>query len=392
MDSLRTLCISTVALFLLAEPASGQTVTITSLDGDGALAWQCNSLYVSYRIQKAASPLEHWRAISKDFNDLPGTSTTMHATVPMNTSDMGLFRIRATPGTERMAVVLGGPFEMGDNWSVGGLNEQPVHIVEVNGFLMDKYEVTNGEMADILTAAFRDGKVSASVDTVTNTEGMPHELLRLHSPDCAISFSPTLNLFVVIGANRDRPCVEVTWYGAQAYCNYRSDEEGCERCINFLNWSCDISKRGYRLPTEAEWEKGARGALVGHYFPWRSYDGTPAEHADHSKANYGAPGVQAVGHYDGNQFPDGPDMANGWGLYDMAGNVQEWCYDYYQGNWYEHPDSIDANTKGPVSGSARVTRGGHYGDVAMYIRCAARGLKEPADTNAQTGFRCVRRP
>jgi formylglycine-generating enzyme required for sulfatase activity len=392
MGITRTLSVSAIVLLLAAGFVSGQTVRITSLEGDGDLTWQCNTLYVSYRIQKAPSPLEHWRAISTEFNDLPGTALTMHATVPMDMSDMGLFRIRATPGTERMAVVYGGFFEMGDNWDVGGFNEVPVHEIYINGFLMDKYEITNGDMAYILTQAYRDSKVSASEDNVFNTEGVQHQLLRLHSPNCPIEFSPTLRMFVVFGPERDWPCVEVTWYGAQAYCNYRSDEEGLERCINFLTWTCDFTKKGYRLPTEAEWEKGARGALAGHYYPWPSYDGVPADHIDHSKANYGNYGPTPVGFYDGNQSPPGPDMANGWGLYDMAGNVREWCYDYYQGNWYSHPDCTDANTTGPATGTDRVRRGGYFGSVINHLRCAARSTEDPIEGDGSTGFRCVRNP
>ena len=386
-------CLWTAGL-LLAGSAAAQTPRITSFDRDGLLTWQHNDLDVSYRVQKAPSPVEYWRSISGDLNDLPGTGTTMRATIPLDSAGMCLLRVRATPGTADMGLVPGGSFDMGDHWEVGEMDEIPVHPVIVSGFLMDKYEVTNGDMANILTSAFRSGKVSASTSTVSNTEGTPQQLLDLDSISCPITFSSTLRMFLVIGPDRYEPCGEVTWYGAQAYCNYRSDEEGLDRCINFLNWSCDFSKKGYRLPTEAEWEKAARGGIRGQYYPWPSDGGNPEDHLDKAKANYDNNffGPKPVGYYDGNQTPSGTDMANGYGLYDMAGNIGKWCYDRYDYYWYESPDADEPNTTGPTTGSLRVHRVGSYVGTPMRLRCAERNGHDPMSPTSYLGFRCVRRP
>ncbi len=156
-----------------------------------------------------------------------------------------------------------------------------------------------------------------------------------------------------------------------------------------MNWGAS----GYRLPTEAEWEKAARGGLSGQRFPW-------GDTISESQANYygdttaysydlGPNGFNAL--FDTGAYPYtspvGYFAANGNGLYDMAGNVYEWCWDWY-GTPYGQPTTT--NPTGPASGSYRVLRGGVWNSVAGFARCAFRsGYVVPVNGD-NIGFRCVR--
>ena len=303
-----------------------------------------------------------------------------------------------------MAYIPVGEFQMGDNYGEGEADEVPVHNVYVSAFYMDKYEVTNEEMRQVLQWAYEQVPplvgVDAGATTVTNNEGFNYRLVDLDDPHCEIGF--TNDSFTVDDGRAGFPCIEVNWFGALAYCNYKSDMEGLERCIDFTDFDCDFTKNGYRLPTEAEWEKAARGGIKGHHFPWQ---GSSTNHADDIRGNmanydgsgdpYEGPDVEStpIGYYDSNQNPAGSDMANGYGLHDMAGNVWEWCWDHYDANWYTNASATAADTAGPGSlESPRVRRGGGFNGEGVLIRCANRGWGNRSVDDGDMGFRCVRRP
>jgi formylglycine-generating enzyme required for sulfatase activity len=156
----------------------------------------------------------------------------------------------------------------------------------------------------------------------------------------------------------------------------------------FANWTAN----GYRLPTEAEWEKAARGGLIGQRFPWgntisesqANYDGKPTVFA----FDLGPAGYNTIGQIGGIPYttPVGTFAANGYGLYDMAGNVQEWCWD-----WYGTPYAGGTDPRGPASnpGNMRVIRGGLWSLFATVCRCANRSSVSPSEADTSTGFRCV---
>jgi sulfatase modifying factor 1 len=161
----------------------------------------------------------------------------------------------------------------------------------------------------------------------------------------------------------------------------------------YVNWSA----KGYRLPTEAEWEKAARGGASGHRFPWSDVDTIT-----HSRANYYSDSQYSCdisptrGYHptfdDGLEpytSPVGYFAANGYGLYDTAGNVWQWCWDWYDSGYYSSSPGTDP--RGPASGSHRVLLGGAWPAYAAGSeRCSNRDYADQAGCAIEIGFRCVR--
>jgi formylglycine-generating enzyme required for sulfatase activity len=191
------------------------------------------------------------------------------------------------------------------------------------------------------------------------------------------------------GNKTNHPMVEVSWFGAAAYSNWRSTQHGWQPCYDLSTWECDLTANGYRLPTEAEWEYAARGGEHNPYykFPWgNDIDGSMANYVGSGDPyETDSPPTTPVGYYDGEQIPSGSDMANGYGLYDIVGNVYEWCNDWYDSVYYS--SSPCANPQGPVDGTERVLRGGScLGEVTL-LRCAVRGPMVPGGAGGIQGFR-----
>ncbi|KKL69404.1 hypothetical protein LCGC14_2115290 [marine sediment metagenome] len=231
-----------------------------------------------------------------------------------------------------------GEFRMGS--LDGQIDEKPVHKIRVDAFYMDKYLVTQGEYQRLMgvNPSRRKNKATNPVD-------------------------------------------QVTWAQGAAYCNARSREEGLEPCYDRATWRCDFAKSGYRLPTEAEWEYACR---AGTRTVW--FFGTRGEmlqvYAWH-KANSGK-----------RPRPVGRKSPNPWGLYDMVGNVWQWCNDYYAADYYKV--SPGSNPTGPKGGHFKVARGGSWNSKADDCRSATRSKESPAFVRAcfgrdEYGLRCVRR-
>jgi formylglycine-generating enzyme len=204
------------------------------------------------------------------------------------------------------------------------------------------------------------------------------------------------------GKAADHPVQTVSWHDVVKWANAASEKEGLKPCY-LVNGSvvrtgisnavtCDWSANGYRLPTEAEWEVAARGGLSGKRFPWQ-------DTISHSQANYLASPSYA---YDSsgsvNDYhatyetvavpftsPVGSFAANGYGLYDMAGNMRQWCWD-----WYGTPYAGSDDPRGAASGSDRVLRGGNWNDGANLARSADRHKNPPTLANIYHGFRLAR--
>ena len=178
-----------------------------------------------------------------------------------------------------------------------------------------------------------------------------------------------------VATNGTHPITGMTWYDAVKWCNARSEMEGISpvyftnntrttvyrtgRVVlnnDFVNWSGN----GYRLPTRAEWIKAYWGGNTSGFYPWPSFGGAPRDYIHGGMANYRQSGdpfessssdsTTPASYYNGSQIPSGPDNKNGYGLYDMAGNVGEWCWDRSYTGWYDLPESRDDNSAGPTQG------------------------------------------
>jgi surface protein len=294
-----------------------------------------------------------------------------------------------------MVYIPGGEFEMGDHFDEGYSDELPVHAVLVDEFFMGRYEITNQQYCDYLNSALAGGSIYLSNNVVYGT-GNDQGYCNTSPGSSYSQIVYSSGVFTVNTKDgRDMsndPMVQVSWYAAAAYCNWRSSEQGKESCYNLSTWQCDFSKRGYRLATEAEWEYAARGGNHSPYYryPWGdSIDGSMANYWDsgdpYETGDF--PWTTPAGYYDASQIPAGSDMANGYGLYDMTGNVWEWCNDWYDENYYDV--SPYDNPTGPAGGSYRIFRGGGWGSLASYCRAAYRFNDSPAGRYSIVGFRIV---
>jgi formylglycine-generating enzyme required for sulfatase activity len=204
-------------------------------------------------------------------------------------------------------------------------NERPVHRVWVDAFELAAYQVTNADYAHFLAAT--------------------NHRQPLHWND------PNLS-------HPEQPVVAPSWFDAVAYCEWLSVQTG----------------RSYRLPTESEWERAARGGLEQKLFPWGD---EPLE----SLANYASRWKTAP-------EPVGRAEKNAFGLFDVGANVHEWCADWFQADYYSV--SPDRNPKGPAEGTRRSSRGGSWRHQTKVSRCSARSSIPPEFQYADYGFRVAK--
>ena len=219
-----------------------------------------------------------------------------------------------------LVTIPAGWFLMGSD--SGQDNERPIHRVWIDAFQLAAHQVTNADYATFIRS---EGKVAPPF-----------------FQDPAFS-------------NPQQPVVGASWFEATEYCA----------------WLCSVTGRSYRLPTEAEWERAARGDVEGKLFPWG--DAPPD-----SLPNYAT-------RWQSGPEPVGQSAPNAFGLFDICANVHEWCSDWFSPDYYAV--SPERNPRGPESGIRRASRGGSWRHHIKVTRCAARSSIPPHLQYADYGFR-----
>lgn len=271
-----------------------------------------------------------------------------------------------------MIFVEGGTFQMGSSDS-DAQSDETTHTVTVDDFYMHRFEVTNAEFAAFLNAKGRH-------------EYNGVEWYDLDDEDARIE--ERSGTYRTKGDYGRHPVTEVTWYGAVAYCNWKSEELNLQPVYQIsgtsvsANWNAD----GFRLPTEAEWEFAARSRGKDYKYAWGS--GKPNGNiADESAKKENSGWTIWEGYDDGyaGTAPVGMFEQGTLGFSDLTGNVWEWCWDWYDGDYYKNSPS--QNPRGPSTGSARVNRGGGWGVNPQFCRAANRFYWYPTYRNYNVGVR-----
>ena len=344
---------------LSGSGAGGASVSVELSDNSGTsygLPISSLSGHVGSGIANGTNRYLVWNAGTDRTNSF---STTMR---------LRLTAVDTPPVPSGFALIPAESFQMGQDGFA-----TPVHSVYVRAFYMAKYETTK-ELWDSVRAWGGD---NGYTDLAAGNGSYASK-----------------------GANH--PVHSITWYDMVKWCNARSQKENLTPCYTVSGATyktgqnsavvCNFAASGYRLPTEAEWEKAARGGLSGKNFPW-------GDTITHSQANYYSSSSYA---YDVSSTrgyhptygtgsapyssPVGSFAPNGYGLYDMAGNMWEWCWDWY--GYYTAGSQTDP--RGASSGSGRVFRGGGWYYYAYYCRAAFRYYRNPTGSNSIIGFRLAR--
>ena len=359
-----------------AHRALAQYPVITSFSQNGVLT--CSNTPGSLvTVQWASSNAGPWQSDWSSLSTLTaGTSGIIQVSVPM------FYRVLAcTNPPAGMALIPAGTYTMGDTLDGNPNGDAAPVSVFVSAFYMDTNLVSYGQWQEFFTYG------NTSHGYVFSLPGSAK------------------------GGSSINPVQSIYWYDAVKWCNARSQAGGLTPVYYtdagftqvytngllapFVNWAAN----GYRLPTEAEWEVAARGGLTGKRFPWGGTSNTISQYQANYVAettysydlgpNYGNYSTNYPG-YNGvipSTSPVASFAPNGYGLYDMAGNVRAWCWD-----WYGTPYAGGNNPTGPTNGTYRVQRGGSWDDVAPGLTCAERwGGYVPNQGGNYVGLRCVRK-
>ena len=301
---------------------------------DTARQWENTAREIQKSIRK-------WQYIAGSLAVVLGISIAVLITLSVML--LGKAPPAAFPLLSEMTTIRAGEFQMGSNDTDADDDEQPVHTVYLDTFYIDLHEVTNAQYKQFVDTNPQWGKERIPSeyqdgDYLKHWEGNNYPQ-----------------------GKENHPVVYISWYAAMAY----------------ADWA------GRRLPTEAEWEKAARGRLVDQAYPW-------GNSIDQSKANYSSE--------IGDTTPVGNYPANAYGLYDMAGNAWEWCLDLYETDFYSlsprrNPIAGESLTeiteRYPTVKGPRVLRSGYWDNPPVFVRVADRYKRSPDSTHRGSGFRCA---
>ncbi|PID30133.1 MAG: hypothetical protein CR982_01610 [Candidatus Cloacimonadota bacterium] len=300
------------------SPSNGSSFTIgdlvsiemNAIDNDGAVEKVDLYLNNDLMISLTSSPyIYEWDTANFEAGDYSLKAVATDNNGSIGESPITIITLKEELIDNNLIFVEGGSFQMGDRLNEGYDDELPLHSVSLNSFYIGKYEVTQSEYEDLMGS----------------------------------------NPSNFIGENR--PVEMVTLYAVVEYCNKLSDLYGLERCYSGSGTDivCDFSKNGYRLPTEAEWEYAARGGIY-HTDNFR-YAGCDEESELVDYAWY-------ITNSENETHEVGGKLPNQLGIYDMSGNVFEWCWDWYDSDYYSNTPL--ENPHGPESGVYRIIRGGNW--------------------------------
>ena len=436
----------------VATAGANQTVIVNALVGlDGSASSDANGDPLTYAWTLSSKPLGSTASLSSVSTvkptftaDLAGTYiaslivndgkvNSASATVSITSSAASSAPTTFAP---LFAHIPGGSFVMGDHFNFVDpdhpSDEIPLHSVTISPFYMATTLVTNTEYAAYLNAALKSGLIEVRSGIVYAVGGSNIFLYTTTSvPLSTISYAN--NTFTVRTGREMHPVTGVRWFGAAAFANWLSTRDGYTPCYDLSTGASDLTKNGYRLPTEAEWEYAARGGQTNPYyqFPWGNdtnadgrlsnwqNSGDPWENGDF-------PHTTPVGFYNGSlrnksdySWPAADatyqtrDSTNAFGLTDMAGNVWQWVNDWYSNTYYQYcvTNNITVDPPGPISGDImqgnlpwRAMRGGTWwnGGGQQFLGYSRVSNRDPSwslggspDSNPdsawlQVGFRVVR--
>lgn len=286
------------------------------------------------------------------------------------------------PNPQNMIFVPAGSFTMGQVGIGYKGYAEPVHKVTItDGYYIGKYEVSNEGFCNALNNAYEDNEISVTDNNVYYRNKVIFNLSGYYNSlnICRITFDPVANCFAILNdESKNLPAVFVTWYGAVFYCNMLSKAEGLSELYN-ESWVCSyFGYEGYRLPTEAEWEYAARyGGDGQRTYPW----GEESPNNELANFNNFIARPTAV-----NSYPMGKSYLE---IYNMAGNVWEWCNDWYGS--YSSQELTDPT--GPSYGSKKMLKGGNFTDWDYdYLKSAFHYVYTPAPeiNGSNIGFRVVK--